>query len=65
MTKEEVNTIVPKTELEAKCLEKNCPHFVVWSYYGQELHSCKLQGESDTISQCADSEECMLNQEKH
>lgn len=63
MTNEEANVIVPNTEFEAKCLEKNCPHFIVWYYWGQELHSCKLQGESDTITQRADSEECKLNQQ--
>lgn len=31
----DANKIEPNTEFEAKCSEKNCPYFIVWSYLGQ------------------------------
>ena len=54
-------SITPFTDTEKECLNAHCPNFVVWSYWGQELHSCKLQGESDNIVNCADCEECPIN----
>ena len=41
------------TDTEKQCLEKDCPNFIVWSYYGKELHSCKLQGESESVTHLA------------
>lgn len=48
----------PFNQTEKKCLECKCPNFIEWSYWGKTLHSCKLQGESDTIEKFAESEEC-------
>ena len=48
----------PYTEIEQKCIESGCPNFVCWSYWGRELHSCKLQGESESICVPADDDEC-------
>jgi len=49
----ELKDIKPFTDIEKQCIEKNCPNFVVWSYWGTELHSCKLQGQSDSITKLA------------
>ena len=46
------------TKTEKKCIECKCPNFISWSYWGKELHSCQLQGESDTIEKPFPSEEC-------
>lgn len=57
--------IKPQTDTEKKCLSKNCPHFVCWDYYGCELHSCALQGESNDIIQPAKDERCLIKSECH
>ena len=52
--------IKPFTDTEKKCLKAGCPHFICWEYWGTELHSCELQGQSDTINGPADSDECKI-----
>ena len=52
--------ITPFTDQEKKCIKCNCSNFIVWSYYGRELHSCKMQGESDTVERKA-QKDCPLN----
>ena len=48
------------TATEKKCIALKCPYFICWEYYGKELHSCRLQGESDTIAEPADDTECKI-----
>ena len=31
------------------CESKECPHMVQWEYYGKDLTSCDMVGESDDI----------------
>lgn len=50
----------PYNDIEKKCLECNCPHFIAWEYWGHELHSCKLQGESEEITDSADEIQCPI-----
>lgn len=50
------------TETEKKCLAAKCPYFVCWSYWGAELHSCQLQGQSDVIDSPADDNECLIKE---
>lgn len=52
--------VEPYTDIEKKCIESNCPNFVCWDYWGKELHSCKLQGESDNIKNKVDSDDCLI-----
>jgi hypothetical protein len=35
------------------CEKKECEHFVKWEFYGKNLLSCKLQGESDLVYKMA------------
>lgn len=51
------------TETEQKCIAINCPYFIVWEYYGKELHSCKLQGESDVVQLPATDVECEIKED--
>lgn len=43
-----------KQNFDKDCKALNCPHYIEWSYYGNCLISCKLQGESDHIEKIAD-----------
>lgn len=40
--------------IQEKCKALGCPNYIEWSYYGQGLVSCKLQGESEIIEAIAD-----------
>lgn len=33
------------------CKEKGCIHYVEWEYYGDELTSCKLMGQTNNIDE--------------
>ena len=52
--------IEPYTDIERKCIAHKCKHFICWQYWGRELHSCELSGESDTIEEPAKNPNCCI-----
>ena len=45
-----------------KCKQCNCEEYIEWSFgFGSQLFSCKLQGESDDITEIA--EDCPFRKE--
>lgn len=36
-------------DIEKKCKQLGCEHYIEWEFYNNQLISCKLQGESDDI----------------
>lgn len=59
-----MDKVTPFTDAEKRCIALDCPNFVCWSYWMDELHSCKLQGESSTIEHPAEKDCPLLHPEE-
>ncbi len=51
----------PFNDVERICIEHNCEHFICWEFWGDELHSCELVGQSNTIEAPVMCDNCIAN----